>query len=63
MTKLCRGILVPPIPFNKQIFLADDEYTIMVRILPFILKFSIQCIEYNNNYSREIVIVSALRNI
>lgn len=63
MTKLCRGILVSPIPFNKQIFLADDEYTIMVRILPFILKFSIQCIEYNNNYSREIVIVSALRNI
>lgn len=63
MTKLCRGILVNPISFSKQIFLADDEYTIMVRILPFILKFSIQCIEYNNNYSREIVIVSALRNI
>lgn len=35
----------------------------MVRILPFMLKFSIQCIEYNINYSREIVMVSALRNI
>lgn len=63
MTSLCRGQLVPPLSFGKQIFLADDEYTTMVKILPFMLKFTIQCIENNYNCSREIVIISALRNI
>lgn len=41
MTQLCRGQLVPSIKFGNQIFLADDEYTTMVKILPFMLKFSI----------------------
>lgn len=49
--------------FCKQLFLADDEYTTMIKILPFMLKFTIQCIEYNPTFNREIVIVSALRNI
>lgn len=63
MTSLCRGQLVPPMAFARQIHLADDEFTTMNKILPFMLKFSIQCIEYNPNYSREVVIISALRNL
>lgn len=47
MTQLCRGQLVPNIKFGNQIFLADDEYTTMVKILPFMLKFTIQCLENN----------------
>jgi hypothetical protein len=43
--------------------LADDEYTTLNKILPFILKFSLQCIEYNPGFSREIIIISAMRNI
>lgn len=36
----------------------------MVKILPFMLKFTIQCIEYNSSQcNREIIVVSALRNI
>jgi hypothetical protein len=35
----------------------------MIKILPFMLKFTIQCIENNQQCNREIVIVSALRNI
>ena len=43
--------------FGSQIFLADDEYTTMVKILPFMLKFTIQCIEYNSsNCNREIIV-------
>ena len=54
---------MPNIKFGNQIFLADDEYTTMVKILPFMLKFSIQCLENNPQCSKEIIIVSALRNI
>ena len=50
-------------PFNGQIFMADDEYTTMVKILPYMLKFTIQCMENNQMFNKEIVIVSALRNI
>ena len=63
MTQLCRGSLVGSLPFTGQIFAADDEYTTMIKILPFMLKFTIQCIENNQQCNREIVIVSALRNI
>ena len=45
MTQLCRGQLVSTMPFSGQIFMADDEYTTMVKILPFMLKFTIKCIE------------------
>lgn len=50
-------------PFNGQIFLADDEYTTIVKILPFLLKFSIQCLENNSYCNKEIIVVSAIRNI
>lgn len=63
MTQLCRGQIVKPMPFNGQIYMADDEYTTMVKILPYMLKFTIKCIENNHYCNREIVIVSALRNI
>lgn len=43
--------------------MADDEYTTMVKILPYMLKFTIQCMENNQMFNKEIVIVSALRNI
>jgi hypothetical protein len=62
MTQLCRGQVVPRLPFNSQIFMADDEYTTMVKILPYMLKFTIKCMD-NSIHNREIVIVSALRNI
>ena len=52
-----------PMTFDRQIHLANDKFTTMNKILPYMLKFSIQCIEYNPNYSREIVIISALRNL
>ena len=54
---------MPSISFGNQIFLAEDEYTTMIKILPFMLKFSIQCLENNMQYNREIIVVSALRNI
>jgi len=41
MTQLCRGQMVKSMAFGNQIFLADDEYTTIVKILPFLLKFSI----------------------
>lgn len=63
MTQLCRGQPALPLSFGKQIFLADDEYTTMTKILPYMLKFTIQCIENNYHCSREIVVISALRNI
>lgn len=63
MTQLCRGQRVTPIAFTNQIFLSDDEYTTMVKILPFMLKFTIQCLENNSCNNREIIIFSALRNI
>jgi len=48
MTQLCRGQLVKSMPFSGQIFLSDDEYTTIVRILPYMLKFTIQCLENNS---------------
>jgi len=60
---LCRGIQVKKMSFTDQIFNAEDEYTTMVNILPFMLKFTIQCTDNNPAYNREIVMVSALRNI
>ena len=54
---------MPSMPFPKQNFLADDEYTTMVSILPYMLKFTIQCLESNSLYNREAVIFAALRNI
>ena len=47
MSQLCRGQSVQPISFGSQIFKADDEYTVIVKILPFLLKFTLQCLENN----------------
>ena len=63
MTQLCRGQMVEQIAFGNQIFLGDDEYTTIVKILPFMLKFSIQCIDNSSLNNKEIIIVSAIRNI
>ena len=63
MTQLCRGQAVAAMPFGKQIFKADDEYTVIVKILPYMLKFTIQCLENSSAYNKEIVIIAALRNL
>lgn len=63
MTQLCRGQPVEAMMFGKQIFKADDEYTVIVKILPYMLKFTIQCLENSPVYNKEIVIIASLRNL
>ena len=59
MAELYCGKLVPIMTFSPQIFISEDPYTSMIKILPQMLKFLLMCI----THKKEIVKVSALKLI
>ena len=44
-------------------FTGEDEFTTIVKVLPYLLKFALNCMEYNGQGQREIVVISAIRCI
>lgn len=51
------GKLSPPIQFQQQIFFSEDPYTIMIKILPYLLRFVITCM----THKKEVVKLSGIK--